>query len=116
MLTSQEYNRIKTYSEFGSFYLLWGQCIPASSEVSNYSYEENKKIFFEVLSKLLKDGYLKLHKKGVLLKGSIDKQIQKFYMAFPNTEEDMEDGLWFYFDDCPAEPAWLKKDGTIEFC
>ena len=79
MLTSQEYNRIKTYSEFGSFYLLWGQCFPASSEVSNYSYEENKKIFFvmlkiffEVLSKLLKDGYLKLHKKGVLLKGSID--------------------------------------------
>ena len=37
-------------------------------------------------------------------------------IAFPNTEEDMEDGLWFYFDDCPAEPAWLKKDGTIEFC
>ncbi|OCG41149.1 DUF596 domain-containing protein [Gilliamella sp. Bif1-4] len=115
MLTSQEYNHIKAYSEFGSFYLLWGQCSPISDEISNYSYEENKKIFFEVLSKLLKDGYLKLHKKGKLLEGSIDEQLQKLYIKFPNSEADMEDGLWFYYDNCPAEPAWIKEDGTIEF-
>lgn len=115
MLTSREYNRIKAYSEFGSFYLLWGQCVPISNEVGNFSYEENKKLFFEVLSILLKDGCLRLHKTGILLEGSIDEQLDKFYIDFPNTEKDMEDGLWFYYDSCPAEPAWLKKDGTVEF-
>lgn len=115
MLTSKKYYFIKSHSEFGSFYLLWGQCASFPSEFSNFSYEEHKKLFFEVLRRLLKDGYLKLHKKGILLDGSIDEQLQKFYISFPNTEKDMEDGVWFYYDNCPAEPAWLKEDGTIEF-
>jgi hypothetical protein len=115
MLTSKEYNHIKAFSEFGSFYLLWGQCVPFSSEINNYSFKKKKEIFFEVLTKLLEDDCLKLHKKGILLKGTIDEQLQVFYKNFPNNDDEMEEGLWFYYDNCPAEPAWLKKDGTIEF-
>ncbi|WP_140919019.1 DUF596 domain-containing protein [Limnobaculum xujianqingii] len=115
MLSDQEYYRIKDHSEAGSFYLMWGQCIPEEFDVDEFSYDENKKIFFEILERLLKDNYLKLHKKGKYLSGLIEEQLTDLSTAFPKTKEEMQDGLWFYFDECPAEPVWLLNDGSLEW-
>ncbi|MEX6177327.1 DUF596 domain-containing protein [Providencia hangzhouensis] len=55
----------------------------------NFPFQERKKIFFWFLDKLLRDGKLKLAKYGKFLSGSIDEQLQCFYTAFPETEEQL---------------------------
>ncbi|MCD1125602.1 DUF596 domain-containing protein [Jinshanibacter sp. LJY008] len=83
--------------------------------MDQFSYDENRRIFFEVLERLIKENHLKLHKKGELLNNSLDEQLTNFHREFPKTKDEMQEGLWFYFDECPAEPVWVLEDGSLEW-
>ena len=89
--------------------------IPAeSSNGYNISFEYRRDIFLWLLERLLKEGRIKLHKKGVFIEASIEKQIEMFKKAWPASikASGYEDFYWWFFDDdCPAGVAWRDDKG-----
>lgn len=74
-------------------------------------------IFLWALERLLRDGRIKLHKKGIFLKSSIEDQVELFKKSWPESEaaSGYEDFYWWFFDpECPAGIAWRKEDGGYE--
>lgn len=69
---------------------------------------------FWALTRLLKEGRIKLAKHGKFLEGSVDEQVERFRQAFPKTEEEMEDGIWFFDESCPGA-VWVLEDGSLEW-
>nr|WP_255254434.1 DUF596 domain-containing protein [Providencia rettgeri] len=45
----------------------------------------------------------------------MDEQLQCFYTAFPETEEQLIDQFWFFDEECPGGAVWILKDGTVEW-
>nr|WP_260676948.1 DUF596 domain-containing protein [Limnobaculum zhutongyuii] len=39
--------------------------------------------------------------------------MELFKQKFPKTEVEMEEGLWFFDEDCPGGAVWLHKNGTL---
>jgi hypothetical protein len=72
------------------------------------------------LERLLKEGSIKLHKKGVFLESSIEDQIEAFRRAWPNSDKpypnhpDADFYLWFFDSECPAGIAWRQEDDSYE--
>nr|WP_255523039.1 DUF596 domain-containing protein [Xenorhabdus sp. PB62.4] len=77
------------------------------------SFEERQGYFFEFLERLLKDGKIKLAKHGVFLEGTIDEQLARLRAAFPETEEELYNGLWFVFEECPGGIVWVSDNGEL---
>ncbi|UIT40477.1 DUF596 domain-containing protein [Xylella fastidiosa] len=73
------------------------------------SFEERKKDFLFIMGKLLDDGKLKLAKKGEFITGTTEEQVEMFRKSFPASDEEMELGCWFFFDECPAGAVWVLK-------
>ncbi|MEQ6277636.1 DUF596 domain-containing protein [Kluyvera huaxiensis] len=61
----------------------------------------------------MEDEELKLACHGTGLDGSIDKQIEIFSLAFPDSEKNMDDnafeGLLFLPNNCPVGIVWLRR-------
>ncbi|EON9239895.1 TPA: DUF596 domain-containing protein [Escherichia coli] len=68
-----------------------------------------------IFEHLLKEGRIKLAKHGKFLEGSVDEQVERFRRAFPKTEEEMEDGIWFFDESCPGGAVWVLEDGSLEW-
>ncbi|EOA1953219.1 DUF596 domain-containing protein, partial [Escherichia coli] len=47
--------------------------------------------------------------------GSVEEQVERFRQAFPKTEEEMEDGIWFFDESCPGGAVWGLEDGSLEW-
>ncbi|MEX9542687.1 DUF596 domain-containing protein [Escherichia coli] len=58
------------------------------------------------------EGHLKLAKHGKFLSGSIDEQLQCFYDAFPETEEELIDQFWFFDESWTGGAVRMRQDGT----
>ncbi|MBC8952386.1 DUF596 domain-containing protein [Xenorhabdus sp. PB62.4] len=81
---------------------IWGTITAENFEKAYLSFGERQDYFFEFLEWLLKDGKIKLAKHGVFLEGTIDEQLARLRAAFPKTEEELYNGLWFVFEECPG--------------
>ncbi len=64
---------------------------------------------------VIRKGRIKLAKHGKFLEGSVDEQVERFRQAFPKTEEEMEDGIWFFDESCPGGAVWVLEDGSLEW-
>ncbi|WP_419653908.1 DUF596 domain-containing protein [Xylella fastidiosa] len=73
------------------------------------SFEERKKDFLFIIGKLLDEGRLKLAKKGKFMTGTTEEQVEMFRKSFPTSDEEMEFGVWFFADECPAGAVWISK-------
>ncbi|PXZ03941.1 DUF596 domain-containing protein [Gilliamella apicola] len=126
MIDDYDYKNIVDWSEFRSFGALWSYMSPDMIPSLKFSGEQfpfqtRKEIFFYFVKRLLKEGRVKLAKKGHMLTGTIDEQLKIFHDAFPNNEDGMYDpkhmmeDYWFYDDSCPAGAVWVHNDGTLEW-
>ncbi|KAA1045557.1 DUF596 domain-containing protein [Pseudocitrobacter sp. 73] len=77
------------------------------------SFDTRKRIFFYVLSRLLTEGRIKLAKNGRFLNGTIQEQIDCFKSAYPDSEEELDDGICFFDDNCPGGAVWILEDGFL---
>ena len=77
---------------------------------ADFSFDDQREIFFWALTRLLKEGLLRLANHGQFLEGSTEAQVELFRQAFPKTEAEVNDGLWFLDDECPAGAVWVDPD------
>ncbi|EBC0776157.1 DUF596 domain-containing protein [Salmonella enterica] len=70
-------------------------------------------MFLWVLERLLNEGKIKLAKNGKFLDGTIDEQFECFKSVFPKTEEEINDGIWFFDELCPGGAVWVLDDGSL---
>ncbi|ROP62880.1 hypothetical protein EDF81_1392 [Enterobacter sp. BIGb0383] len=82
---------------------------------TGFSFTDRREIFLWALKRLLNDGRIKLAKHGKFLEGSVDEQVERFRQALPKTEEEMEDGIWFFDEVCPGGAVWVLEDGSLEW-
>ena len=115
MLTENEYRETADASEMQALRGLWAYSIPDHVDSAVFSFDERKKLFFWIFERLLKEGRIKLAKHGKFLEGSVDEQVERFRQAFPKTEEEMEDGIWFFDESCPGGAVWVLEDGSLEW-
>ena len=126
MINDHDYKEVVECSELRSFRGLWNYICPDMIPSLKFSGEQfpfqtRKEIFFYFVQRLLKEGRVKLAKKGHMLTGTIDEQLKIFHDAFPNNEDGMYDpkhmmeDYWFYDDSCPAGAVWVHNDGTLEW-
>ncbi|CAH6255946.1 Uncharacterized protein conserved in bacteria [Klebsiella variicola] len=115
-LTEEQYQDRKDLLRGASTTMLWKNIDPESVDGAyKLTYEEEKALYIWFISRLLKDGDIKLARHGKFLSGSIEKQIEVFEMAFPKTEDDMDcdafEGFWFLSENCPAGIVWIYENG-----
>lgn len=71
------------------------------------TFEERREGFLWTLKQLFEHGYIELNRPGgVPYPGSIDEKLQALREAFRSNDDDMEDGLWFLFPECPMGSNW----------
>ena len=79
---------------------------------ADFSFDDQREIFFWALTRLLKEGRLRLAKHGQFLGGSIEEQVALFREALPRTEAEID--LWFLDKKCPAGAVWVDPvDGSL---
>ncbi|MDD0930412.1 DUF596 domain-containing protein [Xylella fastidiosa subsp. morus] len=73
------------------------------------SFEERKNDFLFLIGKLLDEGRLKLAEKNEFITGTTEELVEMFRKSFPASDEEMEFGVWFFADECPAGAVWVFK-------
>lgn len=118
--SDEQYQLFIRRSEFGNLVDLWLATHYASDGADiehSVKFGERRDAFIWVLERLLREGRIKLHKKGKFLESPIEEQIQAFRNAWPVSVEatGYKDFYWWFFDPvCPAGVAWRLPDGTYE--
>jgi len=113
-LSDDEYNELADAAEGQTLDAVLCYSIPESFP-PEFSFSDRREIFLWVLERLLNDGKIKLAKHGKFLEGSIDEQVERFRKVFPQTEMEMEDGIWFFDEVCPGGAVWVLSDGRLEW-
>ena len=82
-------------------------------EDDSTSYEDRKNKFIYVINTMAKDGVIVFAKNGV----NLDKNTiaEKFIASFPDSDEDLNNGVWFFTDICPSGIGWVMSDGSIDW-
>lgn len=93
-LSEREYKELADAAEGQTLDAILCYSVP-ELHPAEFSFADRREIFFWALTRLLKEGRIKLAKHGKFLEGSVDEQVERFRQAFPKTEEEMEDGIWF---------------------
>jgi len=94
---------------------LWQHLSIDCADVSE-DYLFRKKVFFEFLTRLLKEKKIKLAANSVYLTGTLSEQLTLLKNAWPPYPSDDEDddldesGMWFLVK-APAGLVWLMPDG-----
>ncbi|WP_155641444.1 DUF596 domain-containing protein, partial [Xylella fastidiosa] len=55
------------------------------------------------------EGRLKLAKNGKFITGTTEELVEMFRSSFPASDEELDTGTWFFFDECPAGAVWVFK-------
>lgn len=82
---------------------------------TEFGFEDKREIFLWVLARLLNEGRIKLAKHGEFLEGTVDQQVERFREMLPKTEAEVDGGLWFFDERCPAGVVWVLPDGSLEW-
>ena len=108
-LSDKEYNEL---IDAAGGHILEGvlYCSIPDNAPADFSFDDQREIFFWALTRLLKEGRLRLAKHGQFLDGSIEEQVELFREALPRTESELDDGLWFFDEECPAGAVWVDPD------
>jgi len=114
-LTDKQFKELYMAAEGRNLGAVFSYSEPEEPTPLNFSFEERKSIFLWVLMRLLKEGRIKLAKHGKFLEGSTEEQVERFRLALPKTEEEMEDGIWFFDEDCPGGAVWVLENGSLEW-
>lgn len=119
-LTEEQYQERKLFLRGASTTMLWRNIHPDSVDGFNVlTYDEEKNIYIWFVEKLMRDGEIKLARRGKFLEGSIDEQVEIFLSVFPENEKSMNDdafdGFWFLSDKCPAGIVWIEEDGSFDW-
>lgn len=43
---------------------------------------------------------------------SIERQIDDFQKSIPDTEDEIDDGLWFFDEKCPGAAVLINESGS----
>lgn len=72
------------------------------------SFESRREAFLWVVKRLLEEGRIKLvnMRSHVPVEGTVEEQVQRLREAFPKNEAEIDNGLWFYSEECPGGSAW----------
>lgn len=71
------------------------------------SFEERREGFLWTVKQLFEHGFIELNRRGgVPFPGSIDEKLDALREAFPSDDEGMEEGMWFFFPECPMGSNW----------
>lgn len=74
-------------------------------------YDEQRRFFFMVLEKLIREGNIRLvhmHTK-VPMSGTIEQQIDAYMNVFPKDAKEMDGGMWFFSEECPGGSLWQAR-------
>ncbi|ALR05211.1 DUF596 domain-containing protein [Xylella fastidiosa] len=112
MLTQQQIDVI--YEDLiHPFHFLWGYIGDAHGvsvvQRDPASFEERKNDFLFLVGKLLDEGKLKLAKNGEFIPGTTEELVEMFRSSFPASDEELDTGTWFFYDECPAGAVWVLK-------
>lgn len=78
-----------------------------ASEHSLVTFEERREGFLWTVKQLFEHGYIELLREGgVPFPGPIDDKIDALRQAFPADDDGMEEGMWFFFPECPMGSNW----------
>lgn len=115
LLTEKQFKELCLAAEGRNLGAVFSYSEPEEPPPLDFSFEERKNIFLWVLTRLLKEGRIKLAKHGKFLEGSIEEQVERFRQVFPRTEAEMVDGIWFFDEICPGGAVWMLEDGSLEW-
>lgn len=101
ILREDEYQELVSAAEGQMLDAVLCYSVPDSRPL-DFSFNDRREIFFWVLERLLKEGKIKLAKNGKFLDGTINEQLERFKSVFPKTEEEIDDGIWFFDERCPG--------------
>lgn len=77
------------------------------------SYEDRKENFLWVLKRMVSEGAIKFAKNGISIAGG--DAVEMLKDAFPEDDESVNNGVWFFTDLCPAGIGWIMPDGSIDW-
>ncbi|HJV72860.1 MAG TPA: DUF596 domain-containing protein [Noviherbaspirillum sp.] len=83
-------------------------------EDDSQSYQERKESFLWFLTKMINGGLISLAKGGVVIDKSVEDVLTEFKESFPKSDEDINNGIWFFTESCPAGIGWVMPDGSID--
>ncbi|MGX9867181.1 DUF596 domain-containing protein [Enterobacter mori] len=111
-LSDKEYNELVDVAEGHPLRSAMRYSIPENAP-ADFSFDDRREIFLWALTRLLKEGRLRLAKHGQFLDGTIEEQVELFREALPRTEAELDDGIWFFDEECPAGAVWVEPDGSL---
>ncbi|MCT7329675.1 DUF596 domain-containing protein [Ralstonia mojiangensis] len=82
-------------------------------EDDSTSYEDRKQKFLWILARMATDGLVLFAKNGVIFEPR--KVAEEFKVSFPKNDEDLNNGVWFFTEPCPAGIGWVMPDGSIDW-
>ena len=90
---------------------VWFVSPPEGISEDEFSFEQRKTFFFQLLKMLMERKKIYLAANGKPLKGTINEQLNRLRAAFPLNEKGLYHGLWFTFDECPGGIVWIHENG-----
>ncbi|HDX8940905.1 DUF596 domain-containing protein [Klebsiella michiganensis] len=111
-LSDREYHELVDAAEGRILDAILCYSVPENAP-ADFSFDDRREIFLWVLARLLKEGRIRLAKHGQFLDGTIEEQVELFRKVFPKTEAEVNDGLWFFDEKCPAGAVWVEPDGSL---
>lgn len=108
MLSSERYKFIIDHTKGMALDAVW-LYLEDDSETD----EDRKDKFLWMLRCMVSDGIINFAKNGSAIAG--DDAIARFKDAFPEDGENLDNGVWFFADQCPAGIGWVMPDGSIDW-
>ncbi|MEF9406468.1 hypothetical protein B7R77_07590 [Ralstonia solanacearum K60] len=108
MLSNERYRFIVDHTKGMALDAVW-----LYLEDDSESYEDRQGKFLWMLERMVSDGIVIFAKNGSSIEGK--DAVEKFRGAFPEDDENVNNGVWFFTDLCPAGIGWVMPDGSIDW-
>lgn len=108
MMRDDRYKFIVSYVEGMALDAVW---LYLQDDVPEYF--ERRSLFLLLLGRMLDEGRIVAGKNGVCLSNSSGEIVDLFECSLPEREEDIDDGVWFFSEACPAGIGWVGRDGNV---
>jgi len=113
-LTDAEYEQLALRCEDMELDAVWGELnspFAGADWMARFrSFDVRKHAFLWIIRRLVLDGHIVLvvadGRPEVALPGTLDEQIEAMSSAFPRTDDEMENGIWFFMPACPFGGNW----------
>lgn len=115
-LSDAEYEELALRCEDMELDAVWGELGSPFRETGwserFQSFGARKRAFLWVVRRLVLDGRIALVPNGrhdLPMPGSLDEQIEAMNRAFPQTDDEIDNGVWFFMSDCPFGGNWRHQ-------